>query len=131
MGSKSVRDENAKLLEDVVAFHAEWAKRPHPAHRGGLKLALFRERLELFRGLKRQASLMRQLPNAVLADWPGSKPRGIGEQTLRDLMPQIVAAWRQSPTPLPQFDKFVNRLLVECQSAKGLREKLGDASGDR
>ncbi len=117
--------EHAKTLSAVNEFHAVWTARDSQGRgSGGFKLALARERPDLFRCLRLHADLMARLPAEVLTDWAGIKPRGVGKETLRALMPRIAAAWVHSPAPRSGFDKFVNQLLAECPTAEKLRARL-------
>lgn len=119
--------DSERTLKAVTEFHSLWNKLGRAERgRGGLKLALARERPDLFRALRRDPALMRRLPKKVLDDWAGKKPGGVGDETLRELMPRIVAAWRHAPTPRPKLQDFVNALLAACPSAKKLCARLDE-----
>lgn len=113
-----------KLIKAVVAFHRLWKARPQKDRKGGLKMALLRERRELFKELRKSPALMRELPAETLGDWLPQKSNPPGDRTLEALMPQILELYISRLDRTVTFVEFVNRLKTEHSTARSLREYL-------
>lgn len=124
-----MKREVSRAIEETAAFHAAWSARSIAERKGGFKLALFRERRKLFRELQRDPTFLLELPADVLADWFQAKP-GIGEATLRELMPTIAKRYlvEREAWPGLALEEYVNDLLANHKTADSLRSFLENSA---